>query len=83
MVNFSKYIAAAPLEICEQRDIKGLYKRARAGEIKNFTGISSPYEEPEDPELVVDTGVLSLEDSVTRVVELLRGRGVIGQTGND
>jgi adenylylsulfate kinase len=65
------------LEICEERDVKGLYKRARAGEIKNFTGISSPYEEPEDPELVVDTGALSLEDSVAKVVELLRERGII------
>jgi adenylylsulfate kinase len=65
------------LEICEERDVKGLYKRARAGEIKNFTGISSPYEEPEYPELVVDTGALSLEDSVAKVVELLRERGII------
>ena len=61
-----------------ERDVKGLYKRARAGEIKNFTGISSPYEEPEDPELVVDTGGLPLEDCVAKVVELLRERGVIG-----
>jgi adenylylsulfate kinase len=66
------------LEICEERDVKGLYKRARAGEIKNFTGISSPYEEPENPELVVDTGSKSLEECVAQVVELLRERGAIG-----
>jgi adenylylsulfate kinase len=78
---FLEIYCCCPLDICEQRDIKGLYKRARAGEIKNFTGISSPYEEPENPELVVDTGSLSLEDSVTQVVELLRERGVIGQGG--
>jgi len=76
---FLEIYCRCPLEICEARDIKGLYKRARAGEIKNFTGISSPYDEPEDPELVVDTGGLSLEDSVAKVVELLRERGVIGQ----
>ena len=80
---FLEIYCRCSLEICEERDIKGLYKRARAGEIKNFTGISSPYEEPEDPELVVDTGVLSLEDSVARVVELLRGRGIIGQANSD
>lgn len=77
---FLEIYCRCPLEICEQRDIKGLYKRARAGEIKNFTGISSPYEEPVDPELVVDTGSLSLEDSVARVVRLLRERGVIAQS---
>jgi len=75
---FFEIYCRCPLEVCEGRDIKGLYKRARAGEIKDFTGISSPYEEPENPELVVDTGVLSLEDAVTKVVELLRERGVIG-----
>jgi adenylylsulfate kinase len=79
---FLEIYCRCSLEICEQRDIKGLYKRARAGEIKDFTGISSPYEEPMDPELVVDTGSLSLEDSVAKVVGLLRERGVIGQGGN-
>lgn len=75
--DFLEIYCHCPLEICEQRDVKGLYKRARAGEIKNFTGISSPYEAPDDPELLVDTGTLSLEESVSRVVELLRERGVI------
>ena len=79
---FFEVYCRCPLDVCEQRDIKGLYKRARAGEIKDFTGISSPYEEPIDPELVVDTGTLTLEDSVARVVGLLRERGVIDQGGS-
>jgi adenylylsulfate kinase len=74
---FLEIYCRCQLEVCEERNIKGLYKRAHTGEIKNFTGISSPHEEPEDPELVVDTGSLSLEDSVAKVVELLRERGVI------
>ena len=74
---FFEIYCHCPLEVCEERDVKGLYKRARAGEIKNFTGISSPYEEPEDPELVVDTGSLSLDESVDRVIWLLQERGVI------
>ena len=74
---FFEIYCRCPLAVCEDRDVKGLYKRARRGEIKNFTGISSPYEEPEDPELIVDTGDLSVEDSVVKVIELLRQRGVI------
>lgn len=76
---FLEIYCRCPLDVCEQRDVKGLYKRARAGEIKDFTGISSPYEEPEDAELVVDTGALSLEASVSRVMEMLTERGVIGK----
>jgi adenylylsulfate kinase len=75
---FFEIYCRCSLDVCEERDVKGLYKRARAGEIKNFTGISSPYEEPEDPELIVDTGSLSLDDCVAKVIELLRERGVIG-----
>ena len=74
---FLEICCRCPLEICEERDVKGLYKRARIGEIKNFTGISSPYEEPIAPELIVDTGNLTLEDSVAKVIGLLRERGVI------
>jgi adenylylsulfate kinase len=77
--DFVEIYCRCPLEICEQRDVKGFYKRARAGEIKDFTGISSPYEEPDKPELVVDTGSLTLEQSVSRVLDLLRERGVIGR----
>ena len=66
-----------PIEVCEERDVKGFYARARRGEIKEFTGISSPYEEPLNPELILDTHLLSIEDSVGRVLGLLRGRGII------
>lgn len=74
---FLEVYCRCPIEVCETRDVKGLYKRARAGEIKEFTGISSPYEEPVAPELVVDTGTLSLDDSVDRVIAMLVERGVI------
>jgi adenylylsulfate kinase len=75
--DFLEIYCNCPLEVCEQRDVKGLYQRARAGEIKDFTGISSPYEKPENPELTVDTYKLSMEESVAKVLELLRERGVI------
>jgi adenylylsulfate kinase len=75
--DFLEIYCRASLEVCEARDVKGLYKKARAGEIKNYTGIDSPYEEPIDPELVVDTGSLSLEDSVQAVLQLLRERGIL------
>lgn len=74
---FLEIYCYCPLEVCENRDVKGLYKRARAGEIKDFTGISSPYEEPEEPELTVDTGSMSLDESVSRVITLLQERGVL------
>jgi adenylylsulfate kinase len=67
------------VEICEQRDVKGLYKKARAGGVKDFTGISSPYEEPLAPELAVDTGTLELEQCVSLVLALLRARGMLPQ----
>ena len=60
-----------PLAECERRDPKGLYKKARAGQIPNFTGINSPYEVPLQPELVIDTTVLSLEEGVERIMRLL------------
>lgn len=81
--DFLEIYCRCPIEICEQRDVKGLYRRARAGEIPEFTGISSPYEEPTDPELVVDTGTLPLEACVAQVIALLRERGVIGQRTAD
>lgn len=67
----------ASLDVCEERDVKGLYKRARAGEVKEFTGISSPYEVPHKPELEVNTGQQSLDDCVMDVIKLLQKRGVI------
>lgn len=68
---------ATPLAVCEQRDVKGLYKKARAGEISQFTGISDPYEAPEAADLVLDTSVVSLEDSVQQLLQLLTVKGII------
>ena len=70
---FVEIYCQCPVEVCEQRDIKGLYKKARAGEIGQFTGISSPYEAPDRPELVVNTSERSLQDCVLQVAaEVLR-----------
>jgi len=77
--DFIEIHCAADLAVCEQRDTKGLYAKARAGEIKEFTGISSPYEAPEAPELRVDTGSQSLEQSVEQVLAYLAAQGVIPQ----
>lgn len=65
------------LEVCEQRDAKGLYKKARAGEIKEFTGISAPYEEPENPELVVDAAKNSIEECAKMVTDFLKKNGYL------
>lgn len=75
--DFLEIYCQCPLDVCETRDVKGLYKKARAGEVKEFTGISSPYEQPLTPELAVDTASLSLEQSATRVLALLRERGIV------
>lgn len=80
---FLEIYCHCPLAVCEERDVKGLYKRAREGKIRDFTGISSPYETPENPELMVDTGKLSLEESVIKVIELLRDRGIVQQAHCD
>ena len=77
--DFFEVYCRAALATCESRDVKGLYKKARAGEIKNYTGIDSPYEAPEKPELVVDTDVLSIEQSVNEVLKLLQARGKLPQ----
>jgi adenylylsulfate kinase len=74
---FFEIFSRCPLELCEERDPKGLYAKARAGEISDFTGIDSPYEEPVNPELVLDTGELGLEECVKRVVALLEESGII------
>jgi adenylylsulfate kinase len=76
--DFIEVYCAAPLEVCESRDVKGLYKKARVGEVKEFTGISSPYEPPLKPELTVATGTLPLEDCAAQVLELLSDRGILG-----
>jgi adenylylsulfate kinase len=74
---FLEVFVDCPLEVCEQRDVKGLYKKARAGAIAEFTGISSPYEPPLAPELRVATASLSLEACVAQVLALLEARSVI------
>ena len=75
--DFLEIYCKASLETCEARDVKGLYKKARAGEIKNCTGIDSPYEAPVKPELIIDTDQLDLPASVDRVLRLLASRGLI------
>jgi len=65
------------LEVCESRDVKGMYKKARAGQIAEFTGISSPYEAPENPELVVETGVQELDVCVRQVIDEMSVRGIL------
>ena len=79
--DFIEIYCACDLSICEERDVKGLYKKARQGEIKHFTGISSPYEVPDKPELVVDTSQHDLETCVSQVLNLLEERGVIKKVG--
>lgn len=74
--SFIEIYCNAPIEICESRDIKGIYKKARAGEIAEFTGISSPYEAPENPELTVNTDAVELDACVQQVIKELTDRGV-------
>ena len=69
--DFVEIYCAADINVCEKRDTKGFYKRARAGEIKDFTGISSPYEIPSNPEIIVDTGFLDLKASVAQIINYL------------
>ena len=75
--DFIEIYCKASLETCETRDVKGLYKRARAGEIKNYTGIDSPYEVPKNPELIIDTDNQSLEESVSTILSFLEINGII------
>uniref|UniRef100_A0A8D2QV21 3'-phosphoadenosine 5'-phosphosulfate synthase 2 n=3 Tax=Zosterops TaxID=36298 RepID=A0A8D2QV21_ZOSLA len=76
---FFEIFVDAPLNICESRDVKGLYKKARAGEIKGFTGIDSEYEKPEAPELVLKTNVASVSECIQQVVELLQAQNIVPQ----
>ena len=72
--DFIEIYCAAPLKVCESRDVKGFYAQARSGTVKEFTGISSPYEPPGTPNLVVDTGTHSLENCVAEVMNFLKKR---------
>lgn len=69
--NYVEVFVDTPLEICEQRDVKGLYKKARAGEVKNFTGIDSPYEQPEQPDVVIPTHHMSVDESLDLLLKLI------------
>ena len=74
---FLEVFVDTPVEICEQRDPKGLYAKARAGEIPNFTGISDPYESPENPELVIETASSTPEEAANTIIDMLQKRGKI------
>lgn len=74
--DFIEIYCNCPVDVCETRDTKGLYAKARAGSIANFTGISSPYEEPVSPELSIDTARLTLEESVSQVISFLKDREI-------
>ena len=69
--DFKEIYVSTPLQVCEQRDVKGLYAKARKGEIKDFTGVSAPFEVPENPALVIDTSKLTLEESVNNVLDII------------
>lgn len=75
--DFVEVHVSTSLDVCEARDPKGLYRKARAGQIPEFTGISAPYEAPERPELVLDTGALSVEESVATLIRYLEGKGYL------
>ena len=75
--DFIEIYCKASLETCESRDVKGLYKRAKAGEIKNYTGISSPYEVPENADLIIDTEQETIEDSVSIIISFLKKKTII------
>jgi adenylylsulfate kinase len=74
---FVEVYVKCPVEVCEQRDTKGLYKKARTGEIKEFTGISAPYEEPETPEITIDSSKMSVEESTRFILGYLEENGYV------
>ena len=75
--DFLEVYVKCPVEVCEKRDPKGMYKKARKGIIPNYTGISSPYEEPENPDLVIETHKLNIEEAVNKIYNLLKEKGWI------
>jgi len=74
---FVEVYVNAPIEVCEERDVKGLYKKAKEGLIKGFTGIDDPYEPPDNPEIVLDTKSLSPQESAYKIVKYLEERGFL------
>lgn len=81
--DFLEIYVSTPLAECERRDVKGLYAKARRGEIRNFTGISAPFEAPQHPTLTLDTSVLTLEESVHRLLDLLLPKIAAGNGGEE
>lgn len=75
---FIEIACSANLKICEERDPKGLYKKARAGEIPDFTGISSPYELPENPEILLETEIMTIDESVQKIISYLEENAILG-----
>jgi len=75
--NFVEVFCNTPIAVCEQRDVKGLYAKARAGEIKGFTGVDDPYEEPLNPEVTLDTSKLSIQACVDQIIEKLLEKGYV------
>tara|TARA_B100000586_G_C20028643_1_gene392285 strand:+ start:309 stop:929 length:621 start_codon:yes stop_codon:yes gene_type:complete len=75
--DFIEIFCDSPLAVCESRDVKGLYKKARSGEIPEFTGISSPYENPDNPELILDTNKLSVEECLKKIISYLSQKNII------
>jgi adenylylsulfate kinase len=78
--DFIEVLVDCPLAVCEERDVKGLYKKARAGQIPEFTGISAPYEPPLDPELTIRTQAQSVEESARQILACLEERGIVPRT---
>jgi sulfate adenylyltransferase len=78
---FIEVFVDAPIEVCEQRDVKGMYAKARLGEIKNFTGIDDPYERPENPEIVLDTVAYTPEENARRILEYVIELGLVRALG--
>ncbi len=74
---FSEIYVKCSLQKCEERDVKGMYKKARAGEIKNFTGLDDPYEAPQNPDLVVDTEKQSLDESAQTIIDFLKSKNLL------
>jgi len=79
--DFIEVFASCPLEVLEERDVKGLYAKARAGEVKNFTGVSDPYEEPLKPEVIVETSQESVEESANKIIAKLEELGYLERIG--
>ena len=76
--SFVEIHVSTPLSVCEERDVKGLYKRARAGKILEFTGVSDPYEEPHNPEIIIDTTEISVEESSAIILDKLLSMKLLG-----